>query len=73
MKEKEEDISEEQIAVETAKDRVLGVAIQHYLHEQREGAPIHCNLCGAVKAFESKIEPGSLKMLMELYLQPEWD
>ena len=73
MKEEEEDISEEQIAASAAKDRIVGVAIQHYLHEHREGEPIHCSICAAVKNFEAKLAPGNLKMLADLYLQPEWD
>jgi len=29
----EEEFSEEQIAASAAKDRIVGIAIQHYLHE----------------------------------------
>jgi hypothetical protein len=67
MKE-EEDPTPEQMAVEAARNRVLGEAIQHYLRGR-----CVCVICEAVKDFESKLAPGHLKMLGELYLQPRDD
>lgn len=71
MKEQEEDFDEDQIAVEAAKDRVLGVAIQHYLDATELNMCGYCTICAAVQAFEAKLAPGHLKMLCDLYLQIE--
>ena len=67
----EDDISQEEIAKEEARDRILGVAIQHYLTEKRDDESIHCKICSAVQRFEAKLAHGQLKMLCEPYLQPE--
>lgn len=68
MKE-EEDISDKEIATTAARDRIIGVAIRHYLEGDRAHLKINpeCEMCAAVKAFEERLKPGELKLMGDLY------
>jgi len=63
------DETEAEIATTAARDRIIGVAIKHYLEGDKAHSKINpeCEMCAAVKAFELRLKPGELKLTGELY------
>jgi hypothetical protein len=61
----EEHESDGEIAKEAARDRILGVAIGHYLKFAHNTEP--CDICPTVREFEKHLKPGELKLMGDLY------